>query len=121
MKQKRPLIGPSRHLQPQLMAFEKKLLGATSFQEGEKWAASIKAAPAPKQRKVKSAPPALAPVIDKDFQECFGAEGVPSMVRKGKPSEEELARLRAFSAKKNEFLKRYKGEQLAYARTLFKK
>ena len=37
VKNKRPLAGPSKHLQPQLHAMEIALRGQASFEPGKKW------------------------------------------------------------------------------------
>ena len=37
VKERREIIGPSRHLKPQLIAMEKKIHKKNSFVDGEKW------------------------------------------------------------------------------------
>lgn len=104
LKSLRPMIGPSRHLQPQLVAAERRLRGGvSSMSQDEPWKHQIGIIKAPP----KELSPLLKNIIDRNhanWEKRFG-DGDEA--------------IRVARARKRDFLLQYGGLELEYAKTLF--
>lgn len=111
----------ARHLVPQLLAMELALRGATSLASEPKWSMQIRGpslAPKPKKSKKRLLDFRQA-AIDAAWREEFAGDRA-WLVVKGKPPEHLVEQLREQASRRRSFVLQYAGEELAYAKSLFK-